>query len=126
MAGYLHIFLASAPLMSPRLCVRNLKMLEDLKKPPAKTEKPDVSKNTLDVDRIIEMAWEDRTPFEAIKRLYGLNEGEVITIMRRGLKRSSFNRWRARVSGRTTKHEKLRHPSIDRHKCPTQNKIKSR
>ena len=90
------------------------------------TEKTDVSKNTLDVDRIIEMAWEDRTPFEAIKRLFGLNEGEVITIMRRGLKRSSFNRWRARVSGRPTKHEKLRHPSIDRHKCPTQNKINKR
>ena len=90
------------------------------------TAKTDVSKDTLDLDRIIEMAWEDRTPFEAIKRLFGLNEGEVITIMRRGLKRSSFNRWRARVSGRPTKHEKLRHPSIDRHKCPTQNKINTR
>jgi uncharacterized protein (TIGR03643 family) len=101
-------------------------MLQDLKKPPAKTEKPDASKNTLDVDRIIEMAWEDRTPFEAIKRLFDLNEGEVITIMRQNLKRSSFNRWRARVSGRSTKHEKLRHPSIERHKCPTQNKIKNR
>ena len=99
-------------------------MQENLKQPVAKTEKPDASKNTLDVDRIIEMAWEDRTPFEAIKRLFGLNEGEVITIMRRVLKRSSFKRWRARVSGRQTKHEKLRHPSIDRHKCPTQNKIK--
>ena len=101
-------------------------MQENLKKRSAKTEKPDASKSTLDVDRIIEMAWEDRTPFEAIKRLFGLKEGEVITIMRRGMKRSSFNRWRARVSGRQTKHEKLRHPSIDRHKCPTQNKIKSR
>ena len=89
-------------------------------------KKTDVNKNTLEVDRIIEMAWEDRTPFEAIKRLFDLNEGEVITIMRRGLKRSSFNRWRARVSGRPTKHEKLRHPSIDRHKCPTQNKINKR
>ena len=101
-------------------------MQENLKKRSGKTEKPDASKNTLDVDRIIEMAWEDRTPFEAIKRLFGLKEGEVMTIMRRGMKRSSFNRWRARVSGRQTKHEKLRHPSIDRHKCPTQNKIKSR
>ena len=101
-------------------------MQEDLKQPVANTEKPDVSKNKLDVGRIIEMAWEDRTPFDAIKRLFGLNEGEVITIMRRDLKRSSFNRWRARVSGRPTKHEKLRHPSIGRHKCPTQDKIKNR
>lgn len=101
-------------------------MQENLKKRSAKIEKPDASKKTLDVDRIIEMAWEDRTPFEAIKRLFGLKEGEVIAIMRRGMKRSSFNRLRARVSGRQTKHEKLRHPSIDRHKCPTQNKIKSR
>ena len=101
-------------------------MQENLKKRFAKTEKPEASKNSLDVDRIIEMAWEDRTPFEAIKRLFCLNEGEVITIMRKSLKRSSFNRWRARVSGRSTKHEKLRHPSIERHKCPTQNKIKNR
>ena len=101
-------------------------MQENLRKRSGKTEKPDASKNTLDVDRIIEMAWEDRTPFEAIKRLFGLKEGEVMTIMRRGMKRSSFNRWRARVSGRPTKHEKLRHPSIGRHKCPTQNKIKNR
>ena len=100
-------------------------MREDLKQPVVNAQKSYVSSNNLEVDRIIEMAWEDRTPFEAIKRLYGLNEGEVITIMRRGLKRSSFNRWRARVSGRQTKHEKLRHPLIDRHKCPTQNKIKS-
>jgi uncharacterized protein (TIGR03643 family) len=101
-------------------------MQEDLEQAAFYTEKPVLRANKLEMDRIIEMAWEDRTPFEAIKRLFGLNEGEVITIMRRGLKRSSFNRWRARVSGRQTKHEKLRHPSIDRHKCPTQNKIKSR
>ena len=101
-------------------------MREDLKQPVVNAQKSYVSSNNLEVDRVIEMAWEDRTPFEAIKRLYGLNEGEVITIMRRGLKRSSFNRWRARVSGRQTKHEKLRHPLIDRHKCPTQNKIKKR
>ena len=101
-------------------------MREDLKQPAVNTQKSYVGINKLEMDRIIEMAWEDRTPFEAIKRLYGLNEGEVIMIMRRRLKRPSFNRWRARVSGRQTKHEKLRHPSIDRHKCPTQNKIKSR
>ena len=101
-------------------------MREDLKQPAVNAQKSYVSINKLEMDRIIEMAWEDRTPFEAIKRLYGLNEDEVITIMRRRLKRSSFNRWRTRVSGRQTKHEKLRHPSIDRHKCPTHNKIKSR
>ena len=101
-------------------------MLENLKKPLVNAQKSDVSINELEIDRIIEMAWEDRTPFEAIKRLYGLSEGEVITIMRKGLKQSSFKRWRARVSGRPTKHEKLRHPLVDRHKCPTQNKIKSR
>ncbi len=101
-------------------------MRENLKQPAVNAQRSYVNINKLEVDRIIEMAWEDRTPFEAIKRLYGLNEGEVIKVMRRGLKRSSFNRWRARVSGRPTKHEKLRHPSIDRHKCPTQNKIKRR
>ena len=101
-------------------------MQEDLEQAAFDTEKPVLRANKLEMDRIIEMEWEDRTPFEAKKRLFGLEEGEVITIMRRGLKRSSFNRWRARVSGRPTKHEKLRHPSIDRHKCPTQNKIKRR
>ena len=101
-------------------------MQENPRKSSVKTEKPDASKNSLDVDRIIEMAWEDRTPFEAIKRLFGLNEGDVITMMRQSLKRSSFNRWRARVSGRSTKHEKLRHSAIERHRCPTQNKIKNR
>ncbi|MEO0942572.1 MAG: TIGR03643 family protein, partial [Cyanobacteria bacterium J06642_12] len=51
------------------------------------------------------MAWEDRTPFEAIEELYGLNEGEVIKLMRREMKPSSFRMWRKRVSGRKTKHK---------------------
>ncbi len=72
--------------------------------------------------RIIEMAWEDRTPFEAIERLFGLNESAVIKLMRAELKASSFRLWRARVSGRKTKHLKLRHPDIDRAYCPTQYK----
>ncbi|MCV2884869.1 TIGR03643 family protein [Aestuariibacter sp. AA17] len=72
--------------------------------------------------RIIEMAWEDRTPFEAIERLYGLNEKAVIAVMRRSLKPSSFKLWRARVSGRKTKHIKLRHPETSRGYCPTQYK----
>ncbi|GAB3229262.1 TIGR03643 family protein [Hymenobacter seoulensis] len=57
-----------------------------------------------DIDRIIEMAWEDRTPFEAIKLQFGLSEQEVITLMRREMKASSWRMWRARVQGRATKH----------------------
>jgi len=72
--------------------------------------------------RIIEMAWEDRTPFEAIERLFGINESAVIKLMRSELKASSFRLWRARVTGRKTKHLKLRHPDIDRAYCPTQYK----
>lgn len=58
------------------------------------------------IDRIIEMAWEDRTPFEAIKLQYGLYEKNVIQLMRREMKESSFKMWRKRVSSRKTKHEK--------------------
>ena len=61
---------------------------------------------TLDIDRIIEMAWEDRTPFEAIEYQFGIKENEVRKIMRENLKRSSFERWRKRVKGRKTKHGK--------------------
>ncbi|MDC7995939.1 TIGR03643 family protein [Altibacter sp. HG106] len=59
-------------------------------------------------DRIIEMAWEDRTPFEAITFQFGLTEDEVITFMRQQMKASSFRMWRKRVQGRATKHAKLR------------------
>ena len=55
-------------------------------------------------NRVIEMAWEDRTPFDAIKDQFGMSEKNVITIMRRNLKLSSFKLWRKRVSGRKTKH----------------------
>ena len=75
-----------------------------------------------DISRIIEMAWEDRTPFEAIQQLYGLDETAVIKLLRRELKASSFRLWRARVSGRVAKHLKLRHPDINRAYCPTQYK----
>ncbi len=61
----------------------------------------------LDVDRIIEMAWEDRTPFDAIEAQFGLSEADVITLMRRALKPSSWRLWRARVQGRSTKHAAL-------------------
>jgi len=57
-----------------------------------------------DLDRIIEMAWEDRTPFEAIEFQFGLSEPQVIAVMRQHLKSSSFKLWRKRVSGRKTKH----------------------
>ena len=60
----------------------------------------------LDIDRIIEMAWEDRTPFEAIEFQFGIKENGVRKIMRENLKRSSFELWRERVKGRKTKHEK--------------------
>jgi uncharacterized protein (TIGR03643 family) len=75
-----------------------------------------------DVSRIIEMAWEDRTPFEAILHTYGLPEPAVIRLMRANLKSGSFRLWRARVTGRATKHSALRSPEIDRAYCPTQYK----
>ena len=59
-----------------------------------------------DINRIIEMAWEDRTPFEAIEYQFGLKENDVRKIMRENLKRSSFELWRERVKGRKTKHSK--------------------
>ena len=57
-------------------------------------------------DRIIEMAWEDRTPFDAILSQFGISEGETIQLMRLHMKKSSFKMWRARVQGRSTKHSK--------------------
>jgi uncharacterized protein (TIGR03643 family) len=78
--------------------------------------------SSADVSRIIEMAWEDRTPFEAILRTYGLAEPAVIRLMRANLKSGSFRLWRARVTGRASKHSALRSPEIDRAYCPTQYK----
>lgn len=75
-----------------------------------------------DCSRVIEMAWEDRTPFEAISALYGLSETQVIALMRRELKPSSFRLWRKRVSGRVTKHLQRRDPKVSRAYCPTQYK----
>lgn len=75
-----------------------------------------------ELSRVIEMAWEDRTPFEAIDRLFSLNETRVIKLMRANLKRKSFQLWRKRVSGRTTKHLHLRNPGVIRSHCPTQYK----
>ena len=81
------------------------------------------SKNLEEIDRIIEMAWEDRTPFEAIFNQFNINEKELIVIMRNNLKKSSFKLWRERVKGRKTKHSKLRENSVDRFKCKLQRNI---
>ena len=76
------------------------------------------------IDRIIEMAWEDRTPFEAIAFQFGISEAETIALMRTELKRSSFNLWRKRVnSGISQKHLKKRNPEIERFKCTRQRTI---
>ena len=77
-----------------------------------------------DLDRVIEMAWEDRTPFEAILYQFGLTEAEVIKLMRRTLKLKSFKLWRKRVnSGVSTKHLKKRSSDITRFKCSRQKAI---
>tara|TARA_R110000823_G_scaffold227834_2_gene355082 strand:+ start:49977 stop:50246 length:270 start_codon:yes stop_codon:yes gene_type:complete len=77
-----------------------------------------------ELDRIIEMAWEDRTPFEAIEFQFGLSEKNVIKIMRSYLRNSSFKLWRKRVnSGVSKKHLKKRNPEINRLKCSRQKAI---
>jgi uncharacterized protein (TIGR03643 family) len=68
------------------------------------------------------MAWEDRTPFEAIESLFNLKEPAVRLLMRRYLKPRSFRLWRQRVTGRKTKHLQLRSPDVSRGYCPTQYK----
>ncbi|MBU5617641.1 TIGR03643 family protein [Psychrobacter sp. TAE2020] len=74
------------------------------------------------LSRIIEMAWEDRTPFSAIEHSYGLNEDAVIKLMRQELKPSSFRLWRERVTGRATKHQAKRGFEVGRAYCKTQYK----
>ena len=81
------------------------------------------NKSIAEVDRIIEMAWEDRTPFEAIFNQFGLTEKDVIVVMRNNLKTSSFKLWRKRVSGRKTKHQAKRDFSEGRFKCSRQKQI---
>lgn len=77
----------------------------------------------IDRDRIIEMAWEDRTPFEAIFFQFGLSEKQVVEFMRANSKPSSFKMWRKRMQGRSTKHSSLRAKGIDRFKCTRQRAI---
>ena len=75
------------------------------------------------IDRVIEMAWEDRTPFDAITLQFGLSEQEVITLKRREMKASSFRMWRKRVQGRSTKHKVKREEAVDRFRCSRQKAI---
>ena len=75
------------------------------------------------IDRIIEMAWEDRTPFDAIEMQFGTPEKEVIKIMRKNMKPSSFRMWRERVQGRATKHKKLRSDDVKTFKSSRQKQI---
>ena len=75
-----------------------------------------------ELSRIIEMAWEDRTPFEAIETLFGINESQVIRLMRKNITLRSFKRWRERVTNRKTKHLTRRPANVLRGYCPTQYK----
>ncbi len=70
-----------------------------------------------EISRIIEMAWEDRTAFEAIARQFGLNDSAMVALMRRHLKPASFRAWRKRMAGRVTKHEALRSVEVQRHRA---------
>lgn len=76
--------------------------------------------STQEIDRIIEMAWEDRTPFEAIEKQFGLNQDSVIKIMRKSIKRKSFENWRKRTNGRKTKHRSLSNIKMPRFKSNDQ------
>lgn len=84
---------------------------------------PHTTLSPQDLDRIIEMAWEDRTPFDAIYLQFGLPEKEVITLMRQHMKPSSFRMWRKRVQGRKTKHRALASLEKGRFKCSRQRLI---
>ena len=75
------------------------------------------------IDRIIEMAWEDRTPFEAIEVQFGLSEAEVIRLMKHELQLRNWQKWRARVQGRKTKHQALRDGDVLRFRCSRQRQV---
>lgn len=79
----------------------------------------------IDIDRVIQMAWEDRTPFEALKIQFGLKESDVKALMRKNLKPSSYVLWRKRVESNNLKHSLKRNPEIDRFKCSRQKAISS-
>ena len=89
----------------------------------SKNPVPPIVLSATDTDRIIEMGWEDRTPFDAIEAQFGLAEKDVIALMRRELKESSFRMWRARVTGRATKHRALRPNDVHGFKSDQQRSI---
>ena len=77
----------------------------------------------IEIDRVVQMAWEDRTPFEAIKFQFDLSEKEVIYLMKKEMTEKNWRKWRARVQGRKTKHLKLREDGVNRFKCSRQRNI---
>lgn len=88
---------------------------------PAEATRPaDGELSEADIDRVIQMAWEDRTPFEAIRIQFGIGEQEVIELMRTHMRPSSFSMWRKRVTGRRTKHKMLRNGEVTRFKSSNQ------
>lgn len=76
-----------------------------------------------DIDRVIQMAWEDRTPFEAITLQFGLSEAEVIKLMKQEMRLNNWKKWRARVQGRSTKHARLREEEVGRFRSKMQRSI---
>jgi uncharacterized protein (TIGR03643 family) len=88
-------------------------------------KKMTLSFTPVDTSRIIEMAWEDRTPLEAIERLFNINPNQLVQFMRDKLKAGSFKVWRKRMNGRQTKHLALRPEGIIRAYCKTQYKQRS-
>ena len=85
--------------------------------------KKNIDLKDYEIDRVIEMAWEDRTTFDAIKAQFNLIENDVIRLMRNNLKLSSFKLWRKRVQGRSTKHLNKRRVELSRFKCSRQTSI---
>lgn len=83
----------------------------------------DLQPSKEDIERIVEMAWEDRTPFDAITQQFGLTEQEIKLVMKERLKPSSYRLWRKRVQGRLTKHLAKRSFKVGRHRSSNQNKI---
>ena len=88
------------------------------------TTRPPQTLSEADLSRLIEMGWEDRTPFDAIEATFGYSEPQVKALMRKNLKRNSFELWRKRVTGRATKHVALRSKLVTRAYCATQYKQK--
>lgn len=76
-----------------------------------------------EIDRMVQMGWEDRTPFEAIERQFGISHNDFIKLMRAQMKASSFRMWRKRMNGRKTKHEATRPADVKRFRCSRQRDV---